>query len=176
MIGLLSKLWKLRGPAGVVAVAVATGLLTGLVTAHVVLAAWTYRDASRRDLRDPGRWALAVLVAGLGPFAVYVALRRASDWSRDSRALGAARRARDRVGGGTGEPPAVEAGEEPSAPDGTGGDPSATDDGEELTVETAPATDDGGRSMKAKAARYGLKAVRRGGRWAVGRARRRLSD
>jgi hypothetical protein len=173
MLGLVWKLWKLRGPAGILAAAVATGLLTGLVTTHVVLAAWTYRDASRRDLSDPGRWALWVLVGGVVAFAPYVALQRASDWSRDSRALGAARRARDRVeGADESDQQAIEAGEDseesPSA--------DADEDREGLTVETAPATGERGRSLKRTAASYGLKAVRRGSRWAVGRARRRLAD
>jgi hypothetical protein len=176
MLGLVWKLWKLRGPAGVLAAAVATGLLTGLVTTHVVLAAWTYRDAARRDLSDPGRWALWVLAGGVVAFAPYVALQRASDWSRDSRALGAARRARDTVGDdGEGERPAVEADEgDEDSEESPSGDADEGDDA--LTVETAPATDEGGRSMKRTAASYGLKAVRRGGRWAVGRARRRLAD
>lgn len=182
---LLRSLGRLRGPAGVVALAVAVGTGVGLFVAHAVLAAWTYRDAARRDLRAPGRWALAVLVGGVFGFVPYVVLQRATDWSGDSRALGAARRVADRNPRGA----APEEDTDGAVLGSGAGARAVTDDEDGGSVPDrrhrgdAPggvsADGRGGRSLAMSTARYGWKAARlggRGARWAAGRARRVLAD
>jgi len=188
MLGLVRRLARLRGPAGVLALAVGFGAFTGMVAAHLVLAGWTYRDASRRDLREPGRWALAVLVGGVFVFVPYLLLQRAVDWSGDSGALDAARRA-----AGRGEPaPDVGVGEDgadaerPASGESTD-DATATDDGAAVdtgAADVGPAVGDvaangRGGSLAATSVRLGWKAARlggRGARWAAGRAYRQLAD
>jgi hypothetical protein len=190
MSGLFRRLVGLRGPAGVLGLAIGFGLVTGLVAAHLVLAAWTYRDAARRDLREPGRWALAMLVGGVFAFVPYVVLQRATDWSNDSSGVQAARRAVDRGRGlGTSaagakpddEPPAETA--DSADVDGDEevpvGHPGPNDRGERPEAgdgAVRPETRNGaGGSLVMATARYGWKAARLGGRrarWAV----RELTD
>lgn len=173
MFGLLRYVLGLRGPLGVVAFAVAAGTGVGLLVANAVLAAWTYRDASRRDLRAPGRWALAVLLGGLFAFVPYLLVQRATDWSSDSRGLRAARRAVDEGRAVSG----VGAG--PSAESPTSTPTAASDDGSRNPEMAEPPAARGGRSLALVAARYGWKAGRLGARgvgWAGRRAARELAD
>jgi hypothetical protein len=78
MFGRLRGLRR-TGPVGALVLAVTVGAVTGMIALNVVLAGWTYRDGARRDLREPGRWALAVLLGGPLAFVPYSALQ----WYRD---------------------------------------------------------------------------------------------
>jgi len=189
MLGLLRRVVRLRGPAGVLALAAGVGLGAGILATHAVLAAWTYRDASRRDLRAPGRWALATLVTGIGAFVPYVALQRASDWSRDSGSMGAVRRAL-----GSSDPEGTEIDVEPadadggrereaSVPEGDGEREASVRGGDGEREASVPAdggeTAHGGRSLARRSARLGWRAARLGGRGvrrAAGIAVRRRRD
>lgn len=161
MVGVLRRLARLRGPLGVLAFAVGFGVVTGLIATHVVLASWTYRDAARRDLQEPGRWGLAVLVGGLFVFGPYVLLQRLTDGSDESGVLGAARQVTRR---------GVEADETV---------------GEAADRELEPATSEGDATTRGEGgsltttARYGVKAAGlgvRGARWAGRRALARMNN
>lgn len=84
MLARLRGLLRRRGSVGALVLAASVGAATGLLATNVVLAGWTYRDAARRDLRDPGRWALAVLLTGPAAFVPYSAMQWYKDRSRGS--------------------------------------------------------------------------------------------
>jgi hypothetical protein len=199
MLWLVRRLARLRGPAGVVALATGAGLLTGMVAAHAVLAAWTYRDASRRDLREPGRWALAVLVSGIVGFVPYVAVQRASGWravlpgggrdddDEDAADVGddedvAGAREDDEDVAGAREDDEDVAGAREDDEDAGGAREDGEGPGDDETVPAAGRE----RSPRAEvpdalpsAGRYGLKAARlgaRGARWAGRRAAARMNN
>lgn len=92
MPGRLRGLLGRPGPLGAVALAAVVGAVTGLLALNLVLAGWTYRNAARRDLRAPGRWALAVLLGGPLAFVPYAAVQWYRDRSRDSGRIGARER------------------------------------------------------------------------------------
>lgn len=171
MLATLRRLLRLRGPFGALAFATAAGVLTGLVALNLILAAWTYRDAARRDRRAPGRWALAVLVGGVFAFGPYVLLQWLSDRSQDDGVLRALRRAvRERRSPDADGPRGVRV---------TTGDPDAMA-GPEADPDAGAALEAGHRgSLAVTTARYGVKAAGlgvRGARWAGRRAAARMNN
>lgn len=154
--------------------ALSAGLVTGLVATHVVLAGWTYRDAARRDLRRPGRWAGAVLVGGVFVFGPYVFWY----WLRDRPEGGLGQAVRREVGRRRGagetqpEAAATVDGDAEVADDAGDGDVEAVESREDSSVPAADGVGPGGvtaASVGRAAARLGLRGVRWAGRRAAAR-------
>lgn len=168
-------LLRRRGPVGALVLAATVAVVTGTIALNAVLAGWTYRNASRRDLREPGRWALSVLLAGPLAFVPYVALQ----WYRDRSSASdrdVARERRDAVetrvrDAEPTEPAAGRVGSD-ADPDGSKAGPAGTTDERDTGARRAG-------SLASASLRYGGKAAAlgaRGARWAGRRALARMNN
>lgn len=167
MLGRLRGLFGRPGPVGAVALGAVVGLATGLLALNAVLAGWTFRNASRRDLRNPGRWALAVLVAGPVAFGPYVAVQWYRDRQRDAEPSPPDEEPDDRV-------VVVADADEPEGTSGAGGAAGAGG----ATVGGDEASPDGD-SLAGTALRYGGTAAMlgaRAARWAGRRVAGRMNN